>query len=68
MNFKTVAKIIFFIQPTLRCIGGLQVQETDYVYLLLSCLPKPHLYRLSVICILLSDVCVAIILNLRFHK
>ena len=22
-NFKTVAKIIFFIQPTLRCIGGL---------------------------------------------
>ena len=24
MNFKTVAKIIFFIQPTLRCIGGLQ--------------------------------------------
>ena len=23
MNFKTVAKIIYFIQPTLRCIGGL---------------------------------------------
>ena len=23
MNFKTAAKIIFFIQPTLRCIGGL---------------------------------------------
>lgn len=22
-NFKTVAKIIFFIQPTFRCIGGL---------------------------------------------
>ena len=25
MNFKTVAKIIFFIYPTLRCIGGLLV-------------------------------------------
>ena len=24
MNFKTVAKIIFFIYPTLRCIGGLR--------------------------------------------
>ena len=24
MNFKTVAKIICFIQPTLRCIGGLR--------------------------------------------
>ena len=23
MNFKTVAKIVFFIQATLRCIGGL---------------------------------------------
>ena len=23
MNFKTAAKIIFFIYPTLRCIGGL---------------------------------------------
>ena len=23
VNFKTVAKIIFFIYPTLRCIGGL---------------------------------------------
>ena len=25
MNFKTAAKIIFFIYPTLRCIGGLLV-------------------------------------------
>lgn len=27
MNFKTVAKIICFIQPTLRCIGGLQTAK-----------------------------------------
>ena len=27
MNFKTAAKIIFFIQPTLRCIGGLHDGE-----------------------------------------
>ena len=26
MNFKTVAKIVFFIQATLRCIGGLQIK------------------------------------------
>ena len=26
-NFKTIAKIIFFIQPTLRCIGGLPKQK-----------------------------------------
>lgn len=25
MNLKTVSKIICFIQPTLRCIGGLPV-------------------------------------------
>ena len=24
VNFKTVAKIVFFIQATLRCIGGLR--------------------------------------------
>ena len=27
VNFKTVAKIIFFIQPTLRCIGGLLLKS-----------------------------------------
>ena len=34
MNFKTVAKIIFFIQPTLRCIGGLlnAVASGDYTF------------------------------------
>lgn len=26
MNFKTVAKIVFFIQATLRCIGGLPLK------------------------------------------
>ena len=35
MNFKTVAKIVFFIQATLRCIGGLQLKF--HVAPLLSC-------------------------------
>jgi hypothetical protein len=28
VNFKTVAKIIFFIYPILRCIGGLPAKVT----------------------------------------
>ena len=31
MNFKTAAKIIFFIQPTLRCIGGLRKELRNVV-------------------------------------
>ena len=30
MNFKTVAKIVFFIQATLRCIGGLPIFSKTY--------------------------------------
>lgn len=29
VNFKTVAKIVFFIQATLRCIGGLPAELPD---------------------------------------
>ena len=32
VNFKTVAKIIFFIYPTLRCIGGLRYLHSN-IYL-----------------------------------
>ena len=33
MNFKTAAKIIFFIQPILRCIGGLQASLSVNLFL-----------------------------------
>ena len=35
MNFKTAAKIIFFIQPTLRCVGGLHLHEQNFTYIFL---------------------------------
>ena len=43
MNFKTLAKIIFFIQPTLRSIGGLLAEIRLFTFLPLNlyvCLQK----------------------------
>ena len=37
MNFKTVAKIVFFIQATLRCIGGLLVVILHHFFEIFPC-------------------------------
>ena len=47
VNFKTAAKIIFFIYPTLRCIGGLPPLLPSGINFAISISPTQRLYYIT---------------------